>query len=294
MPSVTAWLLARPQNAVFALALSMLVPFLPMVSGAILVLLALQQDLLKVIVTAALAGLVMVIAILVAGASPALVLVDVATFWIPIVALARIMRVSASLTLTMQLSIIIVVAGTGVFYGISSDPVTFWQEFIASNPVLQNLRLSEWQAALEVSDLQFAGVLTTLFATGIWFSLVAVLMLGYWLFQQLPGKTAVFGRFCDLNFGRVIALLLVVSSIAGFALDLIWVEGVAILIFAAFWVQGLAILHWLHLAGFVPVVVLLAVYVLTLLLSQFLFPALAILGYTDAWFRYRHRVTKQQ
>lgn len=293
MPSVAAWLLARPQNAVLALALTMLVPFLPIISGAILVLLALQQELQKVLVTVALAGLVLVFVILVSGSSPLLALIDVATFWLPILALARIMRATRSLTLTLQLAVIIVMAGMCAFFVLSGDPVAFWQELIASNPVLQSLQLTTWQTALEVSDKQFAGVMTTLFATGIWFSLVGVIMLGYWLFQQLPEKTGVFGRFCDLNFGRVIALLLAVSSIAGFAFDIVWIESIAILIFAVFWLQGLAMVHWLHASGFLPAVVLVAAYALTMVLSQYLFPALAILGYTDAWFRFRHRVTKQ-
>jgi hypothetical protein len=293
MPSVAAWLLARPQNAVLALALTMLVPFLPIISGAILVLLALQQELQRVLVTVALAGLVLVFVILVSGSSPLLALIDVATFWLPILALARIMRATRSLTLTLQLAVIIVMAGMCAFFALNGDPVAFWQEVIASNPVLQSLQLTTWQTALEVSDKQFAGVMTTLFATGIWFSLVGVIMLGYWLYQQLPGKTGEFGRFCDLNFGRVIALLLAISSIVGFAFDVIWIESIAILIFAVFWLQGLAMVHWLHASGFLPAVVLVAAYALTMVLSQYLFPALAILGYTDAWFRFRHRVTKQ-
>ena len=293
MPSVAAWLLARPQNAVFALALTMLVPFLPIVSGAILVLLALHQELNKVLVTAAVAGLVLVAVILVSGSSPLLALMDVATFWLPILALSRIMRATQSLTLTLQLSVIVVIAGICAFFAFSSDPVAFWQQVIASNPVLQSLQLPDWQKALEVSDKQFAGVMTTLFATGIWFSLVSVVMLGYWLYQQQPGKPGEFGRFCDLNFGRVIALLLAITSIAGFALDVIWIESIAILIFAVFWLQGLAMMHWLHASGLLPAVVVVAAYALTLVLSQYLFPALAILGYTDAWFQFRHRVTKQ-
>jgi len=293
MPSVAAWLLARPQNAVLALALSMLVPFLPIISGAILVLLALRQELQKVLVTIALAGLVLVVVILMSGSSALLAVIDVATFWLPILALARIMRATRSLTLTLQLSVIIVLAGMCVFFAVSGDSVAFWQEVIASNPVLQSLQLTTWQTTLEVSDKQFAGIMTTLFATGIWFSLVAVIMLGYWLYQQLPKKTGEFGRFCDLNFGRVIALLLAISSIAGFAFDVIWIESIAILIFAVFWLQGLAMVHWLHASGFLPAVVLVAAYSLTMVLSQYLFPALAILGYTDAWFRFRHRVTKQ-
>ena len=293
MPSVAAWLLARPVNAGLALAMTMLMPGLATISGAILVLLVVQQDLRKVLLTAALAGSVLLVVSLASGASPVLALIGIATFWIPILVLARILRVTRSLTLTLQTSVIVALIGICAFFALSSDPVAFWREVIAANPVLQSLPLPEWQKALAMSDSQFAGVMTTLFAIGYWFGLACVVLLGYWLFQQLPGKGAEFGRFCELNFGYVIALLLAVSSVAGFALDVIWIQSIAVLIFAVFWLQGAAMVHWLHASGFVPVAVVIAAYALTLVLFEYLFPALAVLGYTDAWFRYRRRVTKQ-
>jgi hypothetical protein len=191
------------------------------------------------------------------------------------------------------MSVLVALFACGAFFAFSSEPVAFWQDVIASNPILRNLKLPEWQAALGLSDIQFAGVMTTLFAIGFWFGLACVILLGYWLFQQLPGKKGEFGRFCELNFGYVIALLLAITSVAGFAFDVIWIQSVAGLLFAVFWLQGAAMVHWLHAGGFVPVAVVIAAYAMTLVLFQYLFPALAVLGYTDAWFRYRSRVTKQ-
>lgn len=294
MPSVAAWLLARPLNAVFALAFTMLMPGLATVSGAILFFLVVQLDLKKALVPLALAGLLLVIIATLSGSLPVQVIIATASFWLPIAVLATVMRSTRSLTLTLQLSVIMILVGTGAFFAFMSDPVVFWQEMIASNPVMQTLQLSEWKAALGVSEEQFAGVMTTMFAIGFWFGVVIVVMLGYRLYQAQPGKTAEFGRFCDLNFGRVIALLLAITSIAGFAFGVIWIESIAFVVFAVFWLQGLAMVHWLHSSGFVPVFVVLAAYVLTIVLGQYVFPALAVLGYTDAWFRYRNRVVKQQ
>jgi hypothetical protein len=293
MPSVAAWLLARPQNAGLALAMTMLMPGLATLSGAILVLLVVQQDLRKVLLTAAFAGLVLLVFTLASGSSPVLAVIGIVTFWLPILVLARILRATRSLTLTLQMSVLVALFACCAFFAFSSEPVAFWQDVIASNPILRNLKLPEWQAALGLSDIQFAGVMTTLFAIGFWFGLACVILLGYWLFQQLPGKKGEFGRFCELNFGYVIALLLAITSVAGFAFDVIWIQSVAGLLFAVFWLQGAAMVHWLHAGGFVPVAVVIAAYAMTLVLFQYLFPALAVLGYTDAWFRYRSRVTKQ-
>jgi hypothetical protein len=293
MPSVAAWLLARPQNAGLALAMTMLMPGLATLSGAILVLLVVQQDLRKVLLTAAFAGLVLLVFTLASGSSPVLAVIGIVTFWLPILVLARILRATRSLTLTLQMSVLVALFASCAFFAFSSEPVAFWQDVIASNPILRNLKLPEWQAALGLSDIQFAGVMTTVFTIFFWFGLACVILLGYWLFQQLPGKKGEFGRFCELNFGYVIALLLAITSVAGFAFDVIWIQSVAGLLFAVFWLQGAAMVHWLHAGGFVPVAVVIAAYAMTLVLFQYLFPALAVLGYTDAWFRYRSRVTKQ-
>ena len=294
MPSVAAWLLARPHNAVFALAITMLMPGLPTIGGAILVLLVLQQDLRRASIVAGLAGSLLLLVSLVTGSLPLQVLVQVGSLWLPILGLAAVMRSTRSLTLVLQVSVIVVLVGICSFYILSSDPVGFWQEVIASEPVLQNLQLQEWKSAVGATEMQFAGVMTTMFAIGYWFGLVIVVLLGYWLYQQLPDNSPQFGRFSDLNFGRVIALLLAVTSVAGFALDAIWIESIAFMLFAVFWLQGAAMVHWLRSRGFVPVIAVSAVYVLTILVPQYVFPALAVLGYTDAWFRYRNRVTKQQ
>jgi len=269
------------------------------VSGAVLVLLVIQQDVQKAMFAAGFAGLILVVVAFLSGSSPILVLIGVATFWLPILALAGVMRSTRSLTLTLQLSVIVVLVGIGTFFALTDDPAGFWQEVIAATPTLRGMQLAELRAAVGASAEQFAGIMTTLFAIGFWFGLVMVVTLGYWLFQQLPKKTAEFGRFCDLNFGRVVALLLAVTSVIGFAVNAIWIQSIAFVLFAVFWLQGAALVHWLRASGFVPVIAVFAVYILTILSLvivnlQYMIPLLAVLGYTDAWFRYRDRVTKQQ
>jgi len=294
MPSVAAWLLARPHNAVLALAITMLMPGLPTIGGAILVLLVLQQDLRRASMVAVLAGSLLLVVALLTGRSPLQVLVQVSSLWLPVLGLAGLMRSTRSLTLVLQVSVIVVLIGTCLFFVLTSDPVVFWQEVIAAEPVLQSLQLQEWKSAVGATEVQFAGVMTTMFAIGYWFGLVIVVLLGYWLYQQVPENSPRYGRFCDLNFGRVIALLLAITSVVGFTLDAVLIQSIAFILFAVFWLQGAAMVHWLRSRGIVPMIAVSAVYVLTIFVPQYVFPALAVLGYTDAWFRYRDRVTKQQ
>ncbi|MGI9219568.1 MAG: hypothetical protein ACR2QS_00865 [Woeseiaceae bacterium] len=296
MPSVAVWLLARPQNAVFAMVVAMLVPGLAMVSGAILLLVVLQQDLQKASMAAVLSGAVLVAVALGLGSAPLQAFFQVALLWVPILGLSAMMRSTRSLTLTLQLSVIMVVVGTCLFFVLVSDPIGFWQNVIAADPLLLSLTesLQQWKTAIGATDMQFAGVMTTMYAIGFWFGLVIVILLGYWLYLQLPDTSPQYGRFSDLNFGRVIALVLAITSVVGFLIDAVWVQSVAFFLFAVFWLQGAAMVHWLRSKGLAPVIAVSAVYVLTILLPQYVFPALAVLGYTDAWFEYRSRVTKQQ
>jgi hypothetical protein len=70
-----------------------------------------------------------------------------------------------------------------------------------------------------------------------------------------------------------------------------WLQGTAFVLFAVFWLQGLAVLHWMHADGHLPLFVVIVTYVLLPVLHIFLVSALAVLGYVDAWFRFRRRTS---
>ena len=93
------------------------------------------------------------------------------------------------------------------------------------------------------------------------------LLFGYALLQTLPDKQSVFGRFCDLNFGRVLAVIMAVASVVAVFIEAAWLRNLAFLVFVIFWIQGLAILHWLYAEKRLPGVLLVGIYVLIPLLS---------------------------
>jgi uncharacterized protein YybS (DUF2232 family) len=61
-----------------------------------------------------------------------------------------------------------------------------------------------------------------------------------------------------------------------------------------FWLQGLAVVHWMYSERRLPLFVVIVTYVLLPFLHVFLVLGLSVLGYTDAWFRYRRRAIEQQ
>jgi hypothetical protein len=132
-----------------------------------------------------------------------------------------------------------------------------------------------------------------MFVLSSWSMYALYLLFGIRYAAAGPDETGKFGRFCDLNFGRVIALLVTVLSLLAFATDVDWLQSAAIVLFAVFWLQGLAVVHWMFVDGKLPLFVVIVTYVLMPFLHVFLFLALALVGYTDAWFRFRRRAAAQ-
>jgi len=131
--------------------------------------------------------------------------------------------------------------------------------------------------------------MTMLFVFTAWSFYVLVTLFGYTLYQALPGKTAAYGRFCDLNLGRVLAGVMAVTSVAAVVTGADWLQNLGFVAFSVFWLQGLAILHWLHAAQRLPLFVLIMAYALLPILNVLLVISFAVLGYMDAWFDFRSR-----
>lgn len=287
MQAIAAWLVARPQNAVLGLAVTLLLPAPQLTSGVIMVLLVLAQGARLAVMEALMAAAVLLIVSLLFGVSIGSVATLMAGTWVPVLLLAVLLLGSRSLTLTMQVSVIVAVLAMLVFYAFVADPAAFWQPYVEHMKELarqNNLRLK--------TELFSAEVMTISAVLAFWMLYIIGLLLGYALYGRLPGETAVFGRFRDLSLGRVIAFTLALASVLAFLVDVSLVQNIALVLFVMFWVQGLAIVHWMHGEGILPLAALIAVYALLPFLQVLLITALAVFGYVDAWFGFRRRMKK--
>lgn len=288
MQPVTTWLVARPQNAVLALAATLLLPLLQILSGVIMVLLVLRQGVRVAAIEGLIAGGVLVLVALVVGAPISPIVVSVMSTWIPAVLLAVLLQLTRSLTLTLQVSAIaaaVIVAG---FYMVVSDPLAFWQPTLTTMAeISQEMGLQEQAMFLTSEQALVAGQMTMLVVFSSWTLYSVSFLLGYLLYRRLPDSTAEFGRFCDLSFGRVIASIMALVSILALVSGAVWLQNIAFVLFAVFWLQGLAVVHWMHAEEHIPLFVLIAVYLLMPILHVMLIIVLAVVGYTDAWFSYR-------
>ncbi len=293
MQPIAAWLVSRPQNAILGLAATYIL-FLPLAgifSGAVIVLLVLHNGARRAMTEALLAAAVLAMMALLSGSSAAQMAMAALINWMPVYVLATLLGHWRSLTLTLQVSVIVALTALLGFYAVLGDPSVFWSTWLVDDAakLFRDMGLHKQAAALVENQAAIAQQMTVLFVFTIWSLYAFGLLLGYALYQASLGQESVFGRFCDLNFGRVLALLMAVASVAAVISGVVWLRNFAFLVFVIFWIQGLAILHWLRAEKQLPAVFLVVVYALIPLLSALPVISFAVVGYTDAWFGYRTR-----
>ncbi len=288
MQAVAAWLVARPLNAILALAATISLAYLSFLSGVVLILLVLHKGPKAAFVDAVLAGGLLAVVGLVTQASLATVLSGAVVMWLPAMLLAVILIATRSLTLTLQVSVIIAILLMIGFFLVVDDLVSFWRSIlVAIVEVWRELGLTEQADLLDGQLDAVAEQMTTIAVLTSWAVHSVNCVLGYLLYRRLPRETADYGRFRDLNFGRVIAITMALASVAAVLSGAFWLQNIAFVMFFVFWLQGLAIVHWLHEEGHLPVFGVIAVYVLMPFLNVILLMGLAVVGYIDTWFRLR-------
>ncbi len=252
-----------------------------------MVLLVLSQGTKLALVEACIAAAVLLTVSLIFSVSiPSIVTLMTGT-WVPVLLLSAVLLGSRSLTLTVQVAVIVAAVAMLVFYIVVVDPVAFWQPYM--DTMAEIVRQNNLQLNLE---LLTAEVMTVSAVLAFWMLYTVGLLLGYALYRRLPGETGEFGRFRDLNLGRVIAVVMALTSLLAFVVDAAWLQNLAFMLFVVFWIQGLSIVHWMHAQGTLPLAAVIAVYALLPFLQVLLMTALAVLGYTDAWFSFRRRMKK--
>lgn len=290
MRAIAEWVLARPWNAIALLAFTLALPGAPIVSGALMVFLTLALGLRQALLRALPAAAMVAALVVVLAQAPLPIVIEAIIVWLPVALLATVMRATRSLTLALQVSVIAAVILIAGFFAVLNDPIGFWLARIDETATaFRGMDLADLAVILEERRDMLAEQLTMVFVFMRWIVAVMVLLLGYALYQQLPEQRGRYGRFSDLNFGRVLAVAMAAASLLTIVLDGIWIQNMAFIMFAVFSLQGVALVHWLHAQGTVPALVVIVMYALLPFLNTLLVMALAVLGYTDAWFNLRAR-----
>ena len=287
MQALTKWLLARPLNAVLALTVSLVLPIPQLTGGIIIVFLTLVKGLRNTAVIVFTTALLPVLTFLIIEGSFTSILTLLVMTWLPAFFIAFVLLKTQSLTLSLQVlllaSFVVLVCINFFIPNLS----IFWQPYLD----LMAQLLTENGMQYEVGVLT-ADILTISAVFIFWLIYSTVLLFGYFIYIRIPGKKSDYGKFQDLDFGKIIGIALVFFSILAFSTGSIWLQYIAITIFAMFMMQGLSILHWLKNQGIVQPIIVAVVYIVFPIFQIFLVAALAIVGYVDVWLGIRHRFKK--
>ena len=291
---IAAWLVARPLHAVLGLAFTLLIPaFGQIVSGAAMTAIVLHHG-WRTSMLYGLTAVVLVGAMVFVAAGPVQTIgLFALAYWLPASAVAVLLVRTRSLTLAMQVVAILALAGTLLIHAGLADPAAFWEQVLDEVAAGFRERGFGQYADLLVSQQDvLARQMTAVFVLMVWLQFVFALALGYGLFQALPDNRARFGRFCDLNFGRVLATVAAAASLLAWLVGAEWLASLAYVSFAVFWLQGMALVHWLHTDGPLPVAAVVLVYVMLPIVGELLVVGLALAGYSDAWLDFRARLRR--
>ncbi len=288
MRDVAAWLVARPQNAVPVLGITLLIPVLQPISGIILVLLVLTHGAAGALRQAGIAAAFSAIALMLSGMPWLNVVLIITITWVPLFVLAWLMLTTKSFALTMQFSVI-VAATVGVATGfLIDDAVQFWQPF--TEIMLQFAGQSAGDTSV-FSSPEYAERLGAVFVASAWFIYALLFLLGYLFYGKTRDGLDDFGRIRDLNFGRVLASCLVLMIVLSAATGSKYFDLAVIVLFATFMLQGWTLMYWVFVARGWPMGAFFAVSIVSIVIG-YLSVILMMVGYLDAWFDIRHRLNK--
>ena len=294
MQQIFEWLLAQRMRLAVVMAALFLIPLSVLVSGALAAAVVLNGGFLAAAPVIGAAALLVAVGGLAAGGVPAAV--GLATQAIAIFAFAAlaasVMRATRSLTMCLQLMSVVAVVGVALVYLQVDDVSAMWLPLLEVQ--LEQLKAAGLNfAAVAAQDqaaalAMLATIATGLFALMCWFALALMLLLGYHIFDRARDeKRARFGRFRDLNLGRVLAIVLAVLAIVWGLTKQEWAMNAAFALLFIFSVQGIALMHWLRHRYDWPTGVMVIGYGLLIVPTALTWVATLVVcigGYVDAWF----------
>ena len=280
--------------AVLCAVLSILLPPLSILSGAVVALVALRDGAQAGLKLLAAATVVTALALQLVVGQAAVALLLPLLLWVPMLVLALALRYTRSLPAALLIAVgfgtLIVLAHVVAL----DDPAGHWTEVIGAQVgevlTAQGLDEAASKQVLEAMGRWMTGAL----AAAYFLQIAASLLLARW-WQALLYNPGGFGaEFRALRLPRWLALLALPLFAALFVAGLPDVlRYLALPVAAAFFVQGLALAH-AQLAAFkAGPGWLIGIYALLVVATPYAFIALATAGYADAWMDFRARRTNR-
>ena len=128
MQPIAAWLVARPERAIFVLIASFPLPFTQILGSAVLVLLVLSRGIARAAQAAGIAFIAILAMTLVTAVASATLVQIALTIWLPGILLALVLQRTRSLTLLLQITVLAALLVVVALYVVVGDSDAYWQE----------------------------------------------------------------------------------------------------------------------------------------------------------------------
>ncbi len=283
--------------AVVGMALSLIMPPLSYISGAVVGLVALRRGWRDGAIVMALAMVAVSLLMMLSLGHPMFALVYGVVVWLPVLVLTQVLRRSVSLQLTFIGALGIGLAVVVVVHVLLAEPVSWWRDQILQ-PLFANVLAQGELSAEQRISLQQMIEITSQYMTGIVASALVLsslfsLFIARW-WQALLYNPDGFGQeFRSLRLGKTLAAITVLTLALSY-LQLgsftVVVREVAMLLLVLAVLQGVALVHAVVALRKAHVGWLVGMYLLMFAALPQIAMVLAVTAVMDAWLDLRRRL----
>ena len=267
--------------------LSLFIPLLSLLSGAIVGLIILTQGLVSGtrVILVSIVGITAVTYLitqsLLLGVTIGLIQ------WLPLIILAEILRRYRSISFTLVSGMGIALLAVAIQFLVWPDAEDAWVAFL--KVLIQDIQQQPgMEMQQDLSGITIIAHWMTLLLVAVTYStFIATLMAGRWFQARLSGAQGFQQEFYAVRLGKGVATLVLVVGLASMLLQHDWLIAMLLTMLATFLYQGLAVIHnWsscYQKAGMLAVV-----YVL-MIIFPYVVGVVALLGVIDNWIDFRAR-----
>jgi len=275
--------------------LSLILPPLSYISGALVALVTMRRGVSEGAVIAVISALVLSVVSQISTGNMLIGVVFALMVWLPVWILSIVLRKTVSLTITVSTAALISALAIVAFHSMVGDTVNWWLNMI-DQVFSEALRQSGADTTqLEMMRENMAQFMTGLMATAFFLSMILSIFLGRWwqaVLYNPGGFKAEFHAFRLEKSAAIIASLVLVwasvsGAVGGISVDL----SIVMSVYGS--VAGLALVHDVVETKGMNKAWLITLYLLLIFIAPQLLLPLAIVGFADAWLDLRRFYKKQ-
>ncbi|NND60195.1 MAG: hypothetical protein HKN49_08000 [Gammaproteobacteria bacterium] len=283
MKAFLQWIVARRMRMALVAAALSLLPLVGLLAQSVVVVAVLFSGVVEGAIVALIASAILTAPVVISGGAALPMLGVMAATWLPVIALAHLLRESRSLSLVLQVSTMVVAAVVLLAF-LLGDPISGWQTL-----------LDEFadQLPVQFQELQrdaAAQIMTGMLGVVVLLGSLLALFIGRW-WQSILQKPGAFGlEFRQARLGLVIAVIASLTFVAAGLTSVPVLTNLTLVFTAAYLLQGLAVVHTLAAVTATGMFWLVSSYALLIVAAPLAMLALASLGFVDSWFDLRRRL----